>query len=387
MFSPNDISDYSSKGKVANSKQELPIDESEPMDTDTIKTNLETGDTDEDPSWLKTLQNTIEHRISKTQNEAAQIEKSNQICQELVTRGRNTLHKAIRCGLDSKNNLYTEGVQDPQVVRLRYGMQPRSSMDSSGVSVVMDLEVDVYLPEIQNSSQNAKSTNPSSQSISIHDFSVSCLLPKPDQSSSQNNSPVTCEQIRTVSGLVPMLQPGECVTILASVYFINLDIGFADKIAECSKVNISIQGHWVDRVSQARANSTDLPKRHGTILCSFQLPKEIFYLSASSSSSCGGRCVEHEIDFVASAINHKKYETSAIFEYREPHTLAVDLSSGGSTLQSPQTWKELVSSLNDRIGMNSHIDIFWEKGDPRMKLVVFGSNLEERAGKCGYLSF
>ena len=43
-------------------------------------------------------------------------------------------------------------------------------------------------------------------------------------------------------------------------------------------------------------------------------------------------------------------------------------------------WKDLVSNLNARIGGNCFIDLYCKRGDPWLKLVIFGSNAEERAG-------
>lgn len=59
----------------------------------------------------------------------------------------------------------------------------------------------------------------------------------------------------------------------------------------------------------------------------------------------------------------------------------MDISSGVSTFQDPKIWKDLVSLLNARIGFNSHIDLYWKAGDPLLRLVIFGSNLEEQAGE------
>ncbi|KAL3803729.1 hypothetical protein HJC23_003783 [Cyclotella cryptica] len=381
--------------------EKLPIgndenDRGSPMDVDTDNTNQGVDKSQEDPPWLKTLEKTIEHRISKKANEAAQVEKSNQICRDLVTHGRNTLHKAIRCGFDNNDNLYTKGVQDPQVVRIRYGMHPRSSTEASGISIVMDLEVDVYLHEIQppsNHVQPPDNSNPdgasetakesSCSSSVLHEFHVSCLMSDDYPDTSRNVPGVSCERIRTVSGSVPTFQPGECVTILASVYFTNLEMSLPGVHGECTTVDLTIQGYWVDGVSSAKRpywNPADRQNRQGSILCILQLPEEIFFLSTfSPTSSSGGRCIQHEIDFVANATNHEKYLPMAIFEHREPRTLTIDISSGVSTFQDPKIWQDLVSSLNARIGLNSHIDLFWKTGDPRLRLVIFGSNAEERA--------
>lgn len=335
-----------------------------------IEADNENSQPHEDPPWLQTLQKTIEYRITKSQNKADQIEKSHRMCEDLVARGRNTLHRVVRCGLGSS---CTEGVQDPEIVRLRFGMQPRSSMDIRGISVVMDLEIDVYLPEIQPNNHSTNGTAKEQTPSPMHEFYVSCLVSNNLKDSSQ----ASCEQIRTVSSVVPKLHPGECVTLLASAYFTNLDMHLFN---EASTMNLSIQGYWMDAVSQAQENSVDAENRQGTILCTLQLSDEALHTSTKARSSFGGRCIHHEVDFVANSSYEEKYTSKAIYEHREPLVLAVDVSSGASTLQNSCIWKDLVSSLNDRIGTNSHIDLCWKHGDTSLKLVIFGSNIDERAG-------
>jgi len=40
-----------------------------------------------------------------------------------------------------------------------------------------------------------------------------------------------------------------------------------------------------------------------------------------------------------------------------------------------------VSTVNVSVGGNSFVDLYCKRGDPRIKLVIFGSNPEERAGE------
>jgi hypothetical protein len=378
-MSLGDISADFSKSEICKPKLESmpsPVDKS--MDVQTDSTPREGDKTNKDPPWLKALEKTIEHRISKKQNEAAQIEKSNQVCQHLIARGRETLDKAIRRGLNiSGKSLSSESLQDPQVVKLRYGMQPRSSMDASSISVVMDLEIDIYLPKILHSDKLSEM-----ESVVIHEFHVSCLVPKNDHSSSRgssNDAKVSCQRIRTVSGLVPTLKPGDCVTVMAGVYFDNLSMSSLTDLTNSSEVDLSIQGCWVDGVARVQGEQAD--NRHGTVLCVLRLSEDMLYLSPwNISSSNSGRCIHHEIKFEVHAPD-QELVASAIYEYREPYTLAFD-TSGLSNLQDPMMWKDFITSLNRRIGFNSHIDLFWKNGDPKLKLVIFGTNKEEQAGKC-----
>ena len=362
----------------------------EPMDINSTNDVSEDGRTTKDPLWLDAIRKTIEHRISKKQNETFQTEKSNQVCQDLVTCGRETLHRSIRGGFDTNNNLHPLDTEGPHVLRLRYGMQPRSSIESTGISVAMDLEIDVYLPEpripddhISDSIATRDAEEQSScKSIVINDFYVSCLLSKDEESSAKQTTKLTCERIRTASGLVPALHTGECVTILASVYFSNINMRQGDS-SKPSYLEVLIQGCWINKAFRAQTNSVEAQNRHGTILCSLQLSEESVHLSAPNNSSLyGGRCIHNEINFVGTSSDKTKYVPKAMFEYREPHSLSVDITSSAATLQDPKTWKDLVSYLNDRIGVSSHIDLYWKKGDPCFRLSVFGSNHEERAGKC-----
>ena len=47
-----------------------------------------------------------------------------------------------------------------------------------------------------------------------------------------------------------------------------------------------------------------------------------------------------------------------------------------------EMWKRFMSTVNASVGGNSFVDLYCSKrGDPRMKLVIFGSNPEEWAGE------
>ena len=186
------------------------------------------------------------------------------------------------------------------------------------------------------------------------------------------------------------------------------DMKMAMKQESNSTVDISIQGLWIDpddlsttpqhEISEHTADNNDKrTQRHGAVLCILRLPIDTLLLGppiSSSSLQSGGHWIQHEIDFTSNSdegnnnYNNIHHQTSsypmpsAIFDYRQPRTLTIDTSSEMNSTHDANMWKNLVTTLNASIGGTSFIDLYCKKDDPRLKLVIFASGPEERAGKC-----
>ena len=342
--------------------------------------------------WLDAIRETIEDRLANEIAESKQLEKTLQVRRDLISQGVKTLRKASRCNFGDSTNMATlEDTRDAEVVRLRYGTRPRTSVDAGGgTSVVMDLELDVQMHGSHYDNLPLPTANKLPRKTSPrpnvwHDFHISCSYAHNIQSSSPNSPTATSESIRTISAVVPILQTGDCITILASIFLNNLEMNFLESNGQ-STVDLSIQGLCVDGSSgdeMAKRNPIEKQQRQGMVLCILRLPVELLLLSPPSSLSAprSGHWVQQEIDFTSD--NHDsrtQFVPTAIFDHRSPRTIVIDTSSGANSLRDASMWKKLVSTLNDHIGGNSYIDLFCRKGDPRLKLVVFGSNPEERAG-------
>jgi len=334
----------------------------------------------EDPEWLKLIAQTVDHRLSKQVEESNQIERSAQARIDLVNQGRRTLHAANR-----PMNHSTEGDDwnnDPEVLRLRYGMRPRmSNHGGDGISVVLDLELDILMPSGAEDTANSSS----SATNTLHDFHISCSLTsnKNNNKNNQSTTTTTPENIRSSSGVVPTLQPGDCITMLASVCLEDIKISMNDD--DNSTLDISIQGLWVDDASSS-SNNNHPSTRRGAVLCILRLPIDSLFLAPPASSSfqhSGGQWIQHEIDFTSENINQHQYpEPDVIVDYRQPRTLTIDTSSEMNSTNNAKMWKDLVTNLNASIGASSsYIDLYCKKDSPRLKFVIFSSNPEERVGE------
>jgi len=348
--------------------------------SDSIDTNIAEKTTpQEDPTWLDAITQTVEHRLAKEVEESEQLERSTQARSELVYKGRKTLHAASRpCHL-------AECWSDPETIRLRYGTRPRTSIGTcGGMSVVLDLELDVMMHSFDGDEEPSANKDGSLSSNVLHDFHLSCSLANNNQSPSYGSSTTTPKSIRTVSGVVPTLQSGDCITILACAHLNDLKMNMQGR-SDTSTLDISIQALWVDASSEAQNgswNPVNKPTRRGSVLCILRLPVETLLLAPPMSPAPrSGHWIQNEIDFTSDSDDdiHRYPVPSAIFEYRQPRTLTVDTSGEVNSAQDSRMWKELVSNLNGCIGGNSFIDLYCKKGDPRLKLVIFGSNPEERA--------
>lgn len=300
-----------------------------------------------DPAWLEAIEQTIECRLAKQVAKANQLERTSQVRSDLIQKGRETIHKAAR--LHSNGSSVDNMSNDPQILRLRYGARPRTFSDTQiGLSAVIDLEIDMYLPSKREPEE-------------LYDFHISCNL------ASRNEQNV--DNIRTQSGVVPVLQNGNCITILASVSLNELDVDIQSNRKSTSMLDFNIQGLWVDKCQ----------KRQGSVLCILQLPLNGILFSPVFSATRSGHCIVHEIDFTSTndESNSSTLSPSAVFDYRYPRTLNIDVS-GSIGLQGGKIWKDIVSKLNSQIGMSSYIDLYFIKGEPTLKLVIFASNQAEQ---------
>jgi len=332
-------------------------------------TNVEESNaTKEDPAWLNAIARTVEHRLGREVEESEQVQRSIQARSELVEQGRRTLHAATR------PNHSTNNWNDPEIIRLRYGTRPRtSSVGCTGITVVLDLELDVMMPSRVGirDTMNGDAT----ECNGLHDFHISCT-----KVASSNTTP---RKLRTASGVVPSLQSGDCITMLVSVVLSDLEMDM-QQYSDSSTFDMSIQGLWLDALSKTQ--STDIlnplqhPTRRGAVLCLLRLPVDIILLAPPlSSTPKSGHWIQHEIDFTSDYSGIKCPEPSTIVEYRQPCTLTIDASDQMHFTHDATMWKDLVSNLNARIGGNSFVDLYCRKDDPRLRLVVYGSNPEERA--------
>jgi len=158
-----------------------------------------------------------------------------------------------------------------------------------------------------------------------------------------------------------------------------------------STVDISIQGLWADAddsSSSCRDPADGARRRRGAVLCVLRLPAEMLFLSPPMTPPPrSGRWIRHEVDFaLLDGREHgdgrrPRPKSSAIFEYLQPQTIAIDTSGESGCMLDVEMWKRFVSTVNASVGGNSFVDLYCKRGDPRIKLVIFGSNPEERAGE------
>ena len=202
------------------------------------------------------------------------------------------------------------------------------------------------------------------------------------------------KNIRTMSGVVPTLRSGDCITLLASARLDDMRMDMAANGDET--LDLSIQALWIDgspepqngQNDNSRDPATDEPSRRGTVLCILRLPIESLLLAPPMTSHAPAppsrHWIQHEIDFTGDddggSLDRYPTTPDVIVEYRQPRTLTIDTTSS-ETSSNPQMWRELVSNMNSVVGGDAFVDLYCRKGDPRLKLAVFASNPEERAGE------
>jgi hypothetical protein len=335
------------------------------------------------PAWVDAIERTVKHRLNQEAKELEQYAGSIEVGRNLINEGRRMIHSMysrpqLAATSEENSAMGGGGGRGPEVVRLRYGVRPRMSDDirsssGSGIVATIDMEVDVIF--------RANGGGSSSKHHAIlHDFHLSCTLLR-DNSNSAMSVTTAMTNVRTLCGIVPTFRNGDCVTILASVFLSDLRVNVDEHNVQSSTVDISIQGIWTDDNSHTTYGTK--ATRRGTVLCILRVPTEILFLAPPivTSPSRFGRWIQYEITF---SNDDDGLTPSAIFEYLHPQTIIIDKSDN---VQDMNMWKQFVLTMNADLGGNSFIDLYAAKGDPGLKLVVFGSNPEERAGKFHAVQF
>ncbi|KAL3823575.1 hypothetical protein ACHAXA_002916 [Cyclostephanos tholiformis] len=348
------------------------------------------------PPWLNAIARTIEHRLGEEAREAEQFAGSIEAGRDLVNMGRRAIHLAYSSPRLNPLEAGGRPNDEPVIERLRYGVRPRRSDEiCGGISATLDFEFDVTMGRQGDDGSTGGDLSPPALDV-LHNFHLSCSLASIDRRPPQSldtlstSMTATPTNIRTICGVVPTLRPGDCVTILASVLLADIQMCTDEFLGTPPPtVDISIQGLWTDGddATSRRKNSGLDPaneaKRRGVVLCLLRVPSEMLYLGPPITSPRSGRWIQHEVDFVLDSQQRdarcSRPKPNAIFEYLQPRTIAIDRSGDSSCMQNLEMWKRFVSTLNASVGGNSFVDLHCVRGDPKLKLVIFGSNPEERA--------
>jgi len=132
------------------------------------------------------------------------------------------------------------GRGEPEISCLRYGFRPRVSDDIRGgiSATIVDMEVDVIFRSLDHHDVTSEDC---SRSVVLHNFHLSCALAR-----DSNSSSTTTASTRTICGIVPTLQTGDCVRILASLFVADSRVSTDEHQGTPVTVDISIHGLWAD---------------------------------------------------------------------------------------------------------------------------------------------
>ena len=290
----------------------------------------EEGSPQEDPPWLKEIAKTVDYRKTQQAKDLEQRRVLNEAKRNLVQNGRMTLDASGGARRGRSANVPGQGTKNQlQIIRLRYGTRPRlASQIGAGVSVVLDLEVDLI----------CRRTRSGDDSMPIADVHLSCFLAQKGASSAK---------VDTESG-VCSLHPGDCVTFLAKVHLSNLSLDVNPRNFE-----VAIQGNWTNSRDPENSDCTD-DELEGSVLGILSIPEESLLSSAQvDSKSRSGHWIQHEVDFTAPSSEDRLLFPSAVIDYRNPRTITIDTSrSGFGVVQDAKKWQDLVSGKS-----NSHFTV------------------------------
>ena len=263
------------------------------------------------------------------------------------------------------------------MIRMRYGTMPLLNHGGSGLggsSLGISLNVCVDVVCIGGGDGNGDGTRSKKAADGLGGLHLSF-------------SPASCQDlsssvtVKSLSGTVPILEPGGCVSIMASVDITSLSwVGGTNKKKVKSKnkndpyeddgFELSLNALWSDASATA---GKGIGGKRGSVLGSLKLPREAMLLPSSLQGYHTSTVLTHEVDWSlqrhGSGSNSatKTLRPSAVFEYRDPRVITIDITEcNGSGDGAVGGLRDLVDSLNSSIMAGSG-------GRNRLELCYFPS--------------
>ncbi len=307
--------------------------------------------------------------------------------------------------LNGCNSIYdgnTTGHMMLEMVRIRHKIHTLDGMSSSlihqnALCVKLYLEVDILLhhkgystkdkeegyrksnnnQHKQEQISNVTSSNAAIASNHLLDVQLSCSLDSSCNGEKQKQKNIA---VKTLSGVVPHLRKGECVTIVSAVHVsgIQLTNGLS------TLLSFTLNAFW-------RHGAISTLNMKGIALGSFIIPVESIIMNEHIHNEVGfGKTSLYETDFSKLLLGTQQeqeneirtrngfFPSRAIFEYRKPQVLIIDVSKDVS-VDIIGEWKTKIACMNDNFGNGNHIDIYHDSGKMQIKVTALAESPEHRA--------
>ena len=290
--------------------------------------------------WRAKLTKALHSRLEAEERASKRRRLDQEVRRELVRRSRRALE-----GLNASNgdgstgstSTMASGVCKPAMIRLRYGTTPLLSHGESNRGSSVGISLNVCVDVAFTGSGSATSAGLDGLHLSF-------------SPASSQDSPSA--MIKSLSGTVPRLEPGDCVSIMASVDITGLNgiVGIRKSKRnndEDGGFELAVSALWSNR----SATGNGVGDKKGCILGTLKLSYEAMILPSSTHGSQTRR-LTHEVDWSSkrngnATSTSKTMRPTAVFEYRDPRVITIDVTkSNDSADVAGENLRDMVESLN-----------------------------------------
>ena len=304
----------------------------------------------EETEWQKKLRIGIQRRLDQELALQKKHYAITKIKEKLIVQSRRVLKDLSLARKGDHSSL--------EMVRMHYSLYPVNDLSNS-LSVQLHLEVDLVL---NADKYGFKGTNLSESCL--YDVQLSCS----PQSRRDEMS------VRTQSAIVPTFGKGDCFTILAVS-----GIKFSSSALAGGNADVQLTLNAFFRNVPTILDDSRDTKMKGLILGSISIPRENLILCKTSPSNVIEFSDRTKRDYPTHDMKSLGLVPTAIFDYRVPRILIIDISNSASN-DIKADWQKIVEPINSACTPGNRIDFHYEEGRMSIELIVFAPSPEQRLG-------
>ena len=301
--------------------------------------------------WRAKLTKALHSRLEAEERATKRRRLDQEVRRELVRRSRRALEGLNAssgdgsAGAGSTSSSASAGSK-PAMVRLRYGTMPLQNHGETnlGSSLGIGLNVCVDVACIGGSNRTGANKEATGGLEGLH------LSFSPASSHDSVSA-----KVKSLSGIVPRLEIGDCVSIMASVDITRLNGIYASRKSKDKNGNDEDGGfELVLGALWSNTSNSTVGEKRGSILGTLKLSYEAMLLPSSTQGSYTGSFT-HEVDWSSQRkggadSTFKTLRPTAVFEYRDPRVITIDVTKSNNFVDAARgSLRDMVGSLNSSI--------------------------------------
>ena len=285
-------------------------------------------------TWQKILRRAVRKRY----NRAISLEKKQhhiiQIKKQLNLQSRRILRNTSIAS--NSTSFHTKNIADGlKITQIRYRIEPVTGMPNSS-SVQLHMEIDIAMDSTHN------------RGLFLRNLHLS-LSPKTKENQSLS--------VSTQSGVIPTMRVGNCFRITALVAISGSNVSPLPTDNTCAQLLLSVFFSYVPGSNSISKEDT----MKSMVLSLISIPFESMIFKSNVSLTLNS--------------NVEQRKPTAIFDYRAPCSLSIDISESISN-KIQGDWQAITSSFNSKLMLGNHVECRFDR--QRVELSVFASSPEQR---------